>query len=89
MVVFDSVWIRETFTKQVRIADVGDFTPVADISIEEECGSVGRFDRPSANPEIREIMLTAAEVMEQLQDLFFVRIQSDVIFVDEAFIKKA
>ena len=89
MVVFDSVWIRETFTKQVRIADVGDFTPVTDISIEEERGSVGRFDRPSANPEIRETVLTAAEVMEQLQDLFFVRIQSDVIFVDEAFIEKA
>ncbi len=34
-------------------------------------------------------MLTAAEVMEQLQDLFFVRIQSDVIFVDEALIEKA
>lgn len=89
MVVFDSVWIRETFTKQVRITDVGDLAPVSDISIEEECGSVGRFDRPSANPEIRETVLTAAEVMEQLQDLFFVRIQSDVIFVDEAFIEKA
>ena len=89
MVVFDSVWIRETFTKQVRIADVGDLTAVTDMSVEEERGSVGRFDRPSANPEIREIMLTAAEVMEQLQDLFFVRIQPDVIFVDETFFEKA
>jgi hypothetical protein len=89
MVVFDPIGVWEAFTKQVRIADVRDLTPVADISIEEERGSVGSFDRPSANPEIREIMLTTPDVMEQLQDLFFVRIQPDVIFVDQAFGEKA
>jgi hypothetical protein len=57
--------------------------------MEKETGSVGSFDRPSANPEIREIMLTTPDVMEQLQDIFFVRIQPDVIFVDQAFGEKA
>ena len=74
MVVFDSIWIREAFTKQVRIADVGYFSPVTDISIEEERGSVGSLDRPSANPEIREPVLAAAEVMQQLEDLLLVSI---------------
>jgi hypothetical protein len=64
MVIFDPIGIREAFTKQVRIADVRDLTPVTDMSIEEERGTVGGFDRPGANPEIREIMLTTADVME-------------------------
>jgi hypothetical protein len=60
MVVFDPIGVWEAFTKQVWIADVGDLAPVTDKPMEKETGSVGGFDRPGTNPEIREIMLTAA-----------------------------
>jgi hypothetical protein len=65
MVVFDSIGVWEAFAKQVRIADVGDLTPVTDMSIEEERGSVGGFDRPGTNREIRKAMLAAGRTRGQ------------------------